>query len=82
MLIVVVIDDVILVFPNDVHRAEDVKCIIHAPLHVLEIDFLPDLTWLRAVTYIAEVFVHLKNFVGNLRASNHRSLADLLQNRL
>lgn len=36
--VLLVVDDVVLVLPNDLHRREDVQCIVDAPLHVLELD--------------------------------------------
>lgn len=38
-----VVDDVVLVFADDVHGGEDIECIIDAPLDILEIDFLANL---------------------------------------
>ena len=39
-----IVDDVVLVFTNDVHRAQHIQCIINAPLNVFEIYFLTNLS--------------------------------------
>lgn len=71
MFVLVIVDDVVLVFTDDVHRAQYIQSIVNAPLHVFEINFL---------AHLAEIFVHVKNFVRNLSASDHRSFSHLLQN--
>ena len=43
VLIVVIVDNVVLVLPDDVHRTEDVQGVVDTPLHVFEIHLLPDL---------------------------------------
>lgn len=65
-----VVDDVVLVFADDVHGGEDIESVIDAPLDILEIDFLAN---------IAELLVHLEDLVGDLSASDHGSLSHFLQ---
>lgn len=43
MLIIVVVDDVILVLSDDIHRTEHIQRVIDSPLHIFEINFLPNL---------------------------------------
>ena len=43
VLIVVVVNDIVLVFPDDVHCTEYVQGVIDTPLHVLEVNFLSNL---------------------------------------
>ena len=35
-----VVNYVVFVLLDDFHRAQHVECVVHTPLHVLEIDFL------------------------------------------
>lgn len=84
-----VVDDVVLVFANYIHRRQDVQRVIHTPLHVLEVDLLSDLpetetnkvslTRKSHTTYIAELFVHLEDLVGDLGASDHGPLPNFLK---
>ena len=39
-----IVDYVVLVFADDVHGTQNVKGIVNAPLHVFEVNFLPDLS--------------------------------------
>jgi len=43
VLVVVVIDDVVLVLVDDVHRRQHVQSIVDASLHILKVNFLTDL---------------------------------------
>lgn len=81
MFVFVVVDNVVLVLTDDVHRTEHVQRVIHSALHVLEINLLAYLDNLVRITYFAEVFVHLQNFIGYLCARNHWSFPDFLQHR-
>jgi hypothetical protein len=42
--VLVIVDDVVLVFTDDVHRAQYIQSIVNAPLHVFEINFLAHLS--------------------------------------
>ncbi len=43
VLVVVVVDDVVLVLVDDVHRRQHVQSIVDASLHILKVNFLTDL---------------------------------------
>lgn len=44
VLIVIVVDNVVLVLANDIHGGEHIERVVHSALHVLEIDFLTNLS--------------------------------------
>ena len=44
MLVLVIVDDVVLVLADDIHRTQHVESIIDAPLYVFEVNFLSSLS--------------------------------------
>ena len=87
MLVFVIVDDVVLVLADDVHGAQDIQRIVNSSLHIFEIDLLAHLQFyssylLQKNAYLAKLFVHLQDFICDLRTSNHRSFAHLLKHGL
>ena len=76
-----VVNDVVFVLLDDFHSAQNVECVVHTPLHVLEIDFLTVLSSRvrDSKTYWTKLLVDFENLVCDLRACDHRLVSHFLE---